>query len=439
MANRPTYKELVQRIKELEKEAAKHKKIYETLRESEERFRILFNNMSIGVALVDRAGYVLTANKADCQFLGYSQQELTGMHFTEFTYAEDLDLDSSLYDELVKGVRENYSVDKRYLRKDGKIVWGRLNVSLLKDSSKEPLYTIISCEDIDNRKRVEEALRKIKERYVLATKAAGVGVWDWNVQTNEFYLDPNVKAILGYSDAEIPNDLEVWSNNVHPDDKQAVMEAFQDHIDGKTPEFAYEHRMLHKDGSIRWIMARGTAIRDGQGSPLRVIGTDTDITQLKQAEEALREKDTKLEQQAKNLIEMNTALKVLLEQREQEKTEIKENLLADIKKLVYPYIEKLENISLSQDAKTFVNIIKLNIDDLISPFAETLSSKYFSLTPSEIQIADLIKHGKTSKEIASILNVSPKAISFHRGNLRKKLGLLNKKVNLRTYLQSFPH
>jgi PAS domain S-box-containing protein len=259
------------------------------------------------------------------------------------------------------------------------------------------------------------------------------------LQTNEFYLDPNVKAILGYSDAEIPNDIEVWSNYVHPDDKQPVMEAFQDHIDGKTTEFAYKHRMLHKDGSIRWIMARGTALRDDQGNPVRVVGTDTDITQHQQAEEALREKDKKLERQAKNLIEMNTALKVLLEQREKEKIEIKENLVADIKKLVYPYIEQLGNINLNQDAQTFVNIIKSNINDLISPFATTLSSKYFSLTPSEIQIADLIKHGKTSKEIASILNVSPKAISFHRGNLRKKLGLLNKKINLRTYLQTFPH
>ena len=280
-------------------------------------------------------------------------------------------------------------------------------------------------------------MRKSAERYALATKAAMVGVWDWNIQSNEFYIDPNVKAILGYSDAEIPNDIEIWSNYVHPDDKQPVMEAFQDHIDGKTPQFAYKHRMLHKDGSIRWIMARGTAMRDDQGNPVRVVGTDADITQHHQAEEALREKDSQLERQAKNLIEMNTALNVLLEQRDKEEAEIKENLVADIKKLVFPYIEKLENLSLNQDAQTFVNIIKSNIDDLISPFAETLSSKYFALTPSEIQIADLIKHGKTSKEIASILNVSLKAVSFHRGNLRKKLGLSNKKINLRTYLQSF--
>ena len=86
-----------------------------------------------------------------------------------------------------------------------------------------------------------------------------------------------------------------------------------------------------------------------------------------------------------------------------------------------------------------MNIVKSNINDLISPLESSLSSKYFSLTPTEIQIADLIKQGKTSKEIASMLMVSPKAVSFHRGNLRKKLGLLNKKINLRTHLQSFPH
>ena len=96
-------------------------------------------------------------------------------------------------------------------------------------------------------------------------------------------------------------------------------------------------------------------------------------------------------------------------------------------------------MSLNEDAQTFVNIIKSNINDLISPLASNLSPKYFTLTPTEIQIADLIKQGKTSKEIASMLNVSPKAVSFHRGNLRKKLGLLNKKINLRTYLHTFSH
>ena len=176
MVNRPTYEELVQRIEELEKEAAKHKKINEALRESEERFHILFNNMSIGVALVDKDGYILTANEADCQFLGYSREEIKGMHFTEFTYSEDLDLDSTHYEELVKGDRQYYSTDKRYLRKDGKIVWGRLNVSLVKDNAEKPLYTIISCEDIDKRKRAEEEKERLQAKLYRSQKIESLGL-----------------------------------------------------------------------------------------------------------------------------------------------------------------------------------------------------------------------------------------------------------------------
>ena len=224
---------------------------------------------------------------------------------------------------------------------------------------------------------------------------------------------------------------------IHPDMQELIKERGLARQRGKTVQAHYELKALIKDGQERWFDMAAASIN--YGGKTATLAMAYDITDRKRAEEALREKDTKLEGQAKNLKEMNTALKILLEQREKEKIEVKENLLADIKKLVYPYIEKLENTNLNLDAQTFVNIIKSNIDDLITPFATTLSSKYYSLTPSEIQIADLIKHGKTSKEIASILNVSPKAISFHRGNLRKKLGLLPKKINLRTYLQTFPN
>jgi PAS domain S-box-containing protein len=528
-----------------------------SLKESEERFRLLSQATFEGI-LIHKDGVLLFANDQFFKMFGYEAQELLGKQMLPVCIApQSLPF---IKKHIRNGTSTPYEVTG--LKKNGSTFPILIHAKSMEYQENE--VRVAAIRDLSYMRQAESALRKSEERYTLATNAARVGVWDWDIQTNEFYLDPNVKAILGYSDAEIPNDLEVWSNYVHPDDKQPVMEAFQDHIDGKTPEFAYEHRMLHRDGSIRWIMARGTAIRDDQGNPVRVVGTDTDITQRKQAEEALleseikfrnlaeqspnmiliiknskviyanrkceeitgyksdelhsadfdffrliapesvklikknfkkhmsgeevepyeytlirksdkrieviittklinyegenailgiftditerknaekalREKDNKLERQAKNLIEMNTALKVLLEQREKEKTNIKESLLADIKKLVYPYVEKLENKGLNEDAQTFVNIIKSNINDLISPLASNLSSKYFSLTPSEIQIADLIKHGKTSKEIASMLNVSPKAVSFHRGNLRKKLGLLNKKINLRTYLQNFPH
>lgn len=141
------------------------------------------------------------------------------------------------------------------------------------------------------RRHVEEKLRESQERYTLATRAARVGVWDWNLETGEFYLDPNIKAILGYRDEEIPNDLDVWSAYVHPQDATRVMQAAQDHLEGKTPEYTCEHRMLHKDGSIRWVLVRGTVIRDEQGSAIRMVGTDSDITELKRTQEALQKSE----------------------------------------------------------------------------------------------------------------------------------------------------
>ena len=142
--------------------------------------------------------------------------------------------------------------------------------------------------------QMEETLRVNVERNRLATSAAKVGVWDWNIQTGDFYLDPNIKAILGYDDDEIPNDVEIWVKYVHPEDSKAVMEAAQACLDGKTAKYIFEHRMLHKDGSIRWILVRGKAIRDENGNAVRMIGTDTDITDRKQVEEALRESEEKI-------------------------------------------------------------------------------------------------------------------------------------------------
>jgi PAS domain S-box-containing protein len=292
--------------------------------------------------------------------------------------------------------------------------------------------------EIEERKRAEEALRRSEERYTLATKAAGVGVWDWNVQTNEFHLDANVKAILGYSDAEIPNNLEVWSGYIHPDDKQPVMEAFQNHIDGKTPEFAYEHRMLHKDGSIRWIMGRGIAIRDAQGNPVRVIGTDTDITQRKRTEEVLKAREKELQAKTINLEEANTALKVLLDKRDEDRKELEEKVKSNMKWMVVPYLEKMKKSRLNETQEAYVDILESLLSDVVSPFTHKLSIQHLNLTPTEMQVAHLIKEGKTTKEVAELLNSSIRAIEFHRENLRKKLGLKNKKINLRSHLLSLP-
>lgn len=146
---------------------------------------------------------------------------------------------------------------------------------------------------MDNAHHVEQ-LREKDLRYGLATGAARVGVWDWNLAAGSFYLDPNVKVLLGFGDAEMPNDLECWSERIHPDDRATVESAIRAHLDGKTPEFVCEHRMIHKDGSERWILARGHAMRDGHGRVFRMVGTDADVTEPRRLERERRELEQQL-------------------------------------------------------------------------------------------------------------------------------------------------
>ncbi|MEQ9625594.1 PAS domain S-box protein [Coleofasciculus chthonoplastes] len=143
--------------------------------------------------------------------------------------------------------------------------------------------------DITERQQMEAALQESEQRYELATRAAKVGVWEWNLETNEFYIDPTIKAILGYSETEIANNFNHWITSIHPDDQSTFLTETQAHLAGKTSEYRLEHRMMHKDGSIRWIVVRGQAIRDAQGKDIRMVGTNTDITERKLAEIALQE------------------------------------------------------------------------------------------------------------------------------------------------------
>jgi PAS domain S-box-containing protein len=128
-----------------------------------------------------------------------------------------------------------------------------------------------------------------EDRYRRAAAAGGVGIWDWNLATHEVYVDPVLKELLGYQDHEIPNHMDVWGRLVHPDDQAAVFAWAQAHVTAETPPSELEHRMLHRDGSIRWFLARGSVTRNVEGTVVRLAGTDTDITARKRSEQALRQ------------------------------------------------------------------------------------------------------------------------------------------------------
>jgi PAS domain S-box-containing protein len=283
------------------------------------------------------------------------------------------------------------------------------------------------------RKRAEEALRESEKRYRALVE-------DMPALICRFLPDGTLSFVnTSYCRYFDKNPEELVSKDFFqfiPEKEREKIRRYFQTFSEKMPVKSYEHQVVVPNGEVRWQRWTDRALFDEKGNLNQYQSVGHDITDQKQAEIALQEKEQKLERQTRRLEEVNTALKVLLEHREEEKKKSEENILSNVQKLIFPYIEKLENSRLDDKNKTYVDIIRSNLKELISPFGNTLSSKYSILTPTEIQVADLIKHGRTSKEIASLLNVSPKAISFHRGNIRRKLGLVNKKINLRSHLQS---
>lgn len=178
------------------------------------------------------------------------------------------------------------------------------------------------------------------------------------------------------------------------------------------------------------------------GIPIHIIREHT------QAEEALLKDNGKLknrveeltrelELKTKSLEELNTAMKVLLKKRKEDKTEVEENVRTNVKELIAPYFEKIKETKLDDQQKAFLNILESNLNEIVSPFTRKLSLKYLSLTPKEITIVNMVKIGYPSKKIAKIMKRSPRTVDTHRKNIRSKIGLGDKKANLRSHLLAY--
>jgi PAS domain S-box-containing protein len=255
------------------------KRAEEALRASEARNSAMLKAIPDLIFLLSRDGVYLDCHAKDPKLLLLPSEQFLGRNMRDVLPLELADQLSRCFEETIRSGEP--SVLEYSLPVDGTSrAFEARNVRCSSDT----VLTVVR--DITKRKQAEDALRESEGRYELATAAGGVGVWDWNLETNEIYLDPELKAILGYQDHEIRNHLDDWTQYLHPDDKNPALARAQAHIDGQTPYFEDEHRMLHKDGSVRWFLARGTAVKGESGRVLRMVGTDTDITERKRAQEA---------------------------------------------------------------------------------------------------------------------------------------------------------
>ncbi len=257
------------------------------LRNSEARFRSAFDDAAIGMALVSLQGRFTKVNRSLCEITGYSEPELLSKTFVDITHPDDLDSDMNYVRQMLAGEIRTYQLEKRYITRSEQTVWVLLSISIVRDEREHPLYFIAQIQNIDDRKRTEKALRESEERFSLTLEGINDGIWDWDITSDRVYYSPGWKKMIGYEDNELANHFETWKNLVHPDDRERALARLKTYLDGQEQSYTVEHRLRHKNGSYRWILSRGTALRDAEGRVYRMLGSHTDISDRKAIETEL--------------------------------------------------------------------------------------------------------------------------------------------------------
>ncbi len=272
-------------------------------------------------------------------------------------------------------------------------------------------------------------------------------------------------AAFGYRRQELLG--HVFSHWLHPDDRGRLIEACRQAMDRKTNCSGYHRfRFLTRSGPSRWFEAHSAIYFGADGAFLAHVGICRDITrhitdqqalenqvrirsaellganealrkeitERRETEQVLRDREADLEMEKMQLQETNTALKVLLKRRDADRRELEEQVVYNVMKLVLPYLDKLRIKLTDEQQLAYLSILEANLDDITGGFARRLSLEYYNLTSAELKVANFIRQGKRSPEIARLMGLSKRTVEAHRQGIRRKLRILNKKVNLRTFL-----
>jgi len=380
------------------------------------------------VAIAEFGGKLTYANNSFLELWGYHDiQEILGRSPLEFWKEQDK---AGVVLASLKSV-ERWVGDLVARRKDGSCFDAHLSASTVMDETGEPIYVMGSFIDVSERKYLENGLRRqnLRNQMILETAMDGFCL----VDTRGKIVEANrvISEILGYSPKEITGmnikDLEAKET------RRETGSHIRKIIKAGADRFKTKHR--HKKG---WVVDLEINVKFAEMNHKKYFFSFfRDLTERRQADRALKAKERELEMMTKNLEEMDAAFRVLLKRRDEDKREIEEKVLFNMRELVVPYVEELKRSGLNERQESFITILESNLGtDLISSFSHELSSRQIKLTPAEIKISSLIKQGNTTKEIAELLSLSVRTIESYRKNIRKKLRLTNKRENLRSYLLS---
>jgi len=430
---------------EMVDDVTEHFRSQRAVADSEARYRTIFETTGTATMIVEDDMTISMVNAEFEKESGFSKAEIEGRRrWTEFIHEDDLEQMKAYHVQRridPESVPRSYEV--RFRDGGGRVRNVTMTVSLIPGTSR----SVASLMDITVRKKAEERLKE-SERFLAdvinflpdATFVIdGDGkVIAWNRAIEEMTGIPAPDMIgKGNYEHAIPFygerrpiliDLALKPDRLYEGTYVSTER-------GGTVLIGEAYMPALKGGDI-YLHGTASVLRDSAGNVIGAIESIRDITERRRMEEALRKREEELEHKSRNLEEMNTALRVLLKHREEDKSELEERLLSNVKKLVVPYVEKLRKSRLTEEQASYVDILDDHLQDILSPFLRNLGTRHLNLTPKEIQVASLIREGKTSKDIADVLGVSARAVDFHRDNIRIKLGIKNKKANLRSYLLS---
>ncbi|MHB8111212.1 MAG: PAS domain S-box protein [Syntrophorhabdaceae bacterium] len=406
---------------------------------------------------IEEDGSIRMMNDFMLKTLGYTSSEIIGKNYlTTIVVRDDRELVSDVFRLLAT---ENYPTlnENRILSKSGEEILVEWRGRFIRKPDGELDYIFGIGIDVTDRNRMENELkahrdhlnqlvlertREIEEeiarrkdkdaQYQSLVESIIEWVWETDSGFVFTYLSPRIYDVLGYRSEELtglsPSDL------MPPGERRKAMPVIRKVIAQKAEFVNFQTVHIDKDGRYIFVEANGKPFFDETGKLLGYRGSARDITEQKRFVDALKEREAELTIKSITLEEVNAALKILLQQREHDRKDLEEKFISNVKVMVLPYIQRIIKSGLDPKYQTYLDVAIANLNEIMSPFLTSL--KYFNFTPKEIEVATLIRDGKTTKEIAAIIGVAVSAIHSHRDNVRKKLDLNNKKINLRTFLLS---
>ncbi|MGD9334636.1 MAG: PAS domain-containing protein, partial [Desulfobacterales bacterium] len=352
MPRKPTYEELEQRNKKLEKEAVTHKRTKQALQESEKRFNNVTNSIEELLILLDKNFKIQLINSTLAKAYNVSVDEFAGKHCYELFYGRN---DICEGCPAIKVLNEGKVIRAalRY-RPDGRIV-DRTAYPFIDDNGDITGVIVIGV-DITEQKQTEEKLRESEEKYRLLVESTPDWVWMCDRKGRQIFSNNAVKEILGYEIHEILGNTAL--SLIYKEDQKSVQKWFQKAKKQKRGWRGSVIRWQHKDKSIRFLETIAEPIFDDKGNLIGYSGIDRDVTArklsemaLQKAHDELQQKTIRLEVKKNSLEEINTAMKVLLKKREEDKIEIESNVLTNVKELIEPYFEKIKKTKLDDQQR----------------------------------------------------------------------------------------